>query len=108
MITSFEQIGILATRGYTGTNPGGTGPWSYWDTDGISADGKDFHSISPFMFEGVNWKHSMYSADNTYTTLTWYQGQQTNIITHVGSTANSFTGCVGIKKVIGINRKENA
>lgn len=107
-LKNFKRIKVLATRGYGGTpNPGGfAGPWSEWETDGISADGKDFHSIAPFMFEGVNWKNSMYSADNTYTTLTWYQGQQTNIITHVGSTANSYTGCVGIKTVIGIGRKQ--
>ena len=106
-LKNFKTIKVLATRGYNGTtNPGGfAGPWSEWETDGISADGKDFNSVAPFMFEGVNWKNSMYSADSTYTTLTWYQGQQTNIITNVGSTANSFTGCVGIKKIVGIGRK---
>ena len=108
-LKNFEQIGILATRGYTGTNPGGTGPWSYWDTDGISADGADFHSVAPFIFEGYNWKSSIYSADNTYTTLTWKLGiQKAMNTTAAGTTANSFTGCVGIKKIVGINRKENA
>lgn len=105
-LKNFEQIGILATRGYTGTDPGGMGPWSYWNTDGISADGADYHSVSPFIFEGYNWKNSCYSADATFTTLTWYRGGQMNILsTTAGTTANSFTGCVGIKKVIGINRK---
>lgn len=105
-LKNFEKIGVLATRGYSaGDTPGGTGPWSIWDTNGISADGQDFHSISPFMFEGYNWKNGVYSANATYTKLTWYRGISKNMgTTNAGTTASSFTGCVGIRKIVGIHR----
>lgn len=110
-LKNFKQIKVLATRGYNGdsntaNNGGFSGPWSVWETDGISAEASDYKSISPFIFEGYNWKSSTYSADATFTTLTWYRGIQKNMgSTAAGTTANSFTGCVGIKKVIGIGRK---
>ena len=108
-LKNFERIAILGTRGYAGdANPntnGGTGPWTFWECDKISADGADYHSVTPFIFEGYNWKNSCYSADSTFTTLTWYRGCQKNMIsTGGGTTANSFTGCVGIRKIVGINR----
>lgn len=108
-LKNFERIAILGTRGYnSSTNPdtnGGTGPWTFWDCDKISADGQDYHSVTPFIFEGYNWKNSCYSADPTFTTLTWYRGITKNMTsTAAGTTANSFTGCVGIRKVIGVNR----
>ena len=111
-LKNFEQIKVLATRGYNGSsNPngnGGTGPWSFWDTDGIMSDGADYHSVTPFIFEGYNWKNSCYSANNEYNLLTWYRGCQKNMISTGGGTqSSSFTDCVGIKKIVGIGRKEN-
>lgn len=108
-LKNFERIAVLGTRGYAGDSDpnknGGTGPWTFWDCDKISADGNDYHSITPFIFEGYNWKNSCYSADSSFTKLTWYRGCQKNMASNaVGTSANSFTGCVGIRKIIGINR----
>ena len=108
-LKNFERIAVLGTRGYDGESDpnknGGTGPWTFWDCDKISADGSDFHSVTPFIFEGYNWKNSCYSANSSFTTLTWYRGCQKNMASNdVATTADSFTGCVGIKKIIGINR----
>lgn len=107
----FEKIRVLATRGWPGpattdnTVGGFPGPWSEWETEGISADGRDYNAISPFIFEANNWKNSVYTANDTYTTLTWKKGIQKDMTsTAAGSTANSFTACVGIKKIIGVNR----
>ena len=107
----FEKIRVLASRGWPGpatvdnTVGGFPGPWSEWETDGISADGRDYNAISPFIFEANNWKNSVYTANDTYTTLTWKKGIQKDMAsTAAGSTANSFTACVGIKKIIGVNR----
>lgn len=111
-LKNFKQIKVLATRGYNGdsntaNNGGFSGPWSVWETDGISAEANDYKSISPFIFEGYNWKNSVYSADATFTTLTWYRGIKKNMgSTAAGTTANSFTASVGIKKIVGIGRKQ--
>lgn len=112
-LKNFKTLGVLATRGYNGAaqpiNNGGGGLWCYFDTDIIFSGGLDYKAIAPYMFEGYNWKSSVYSADATYTNLTWFRGISKNMsMDGAGTIANTFTGAVGIKKVVGINRINNA
>ena len=105
-LKNFNRIKVLAARGSLYLTGGYAGPWSEWETEGISADGYDFHAVSPWMFEGVDWKNACYSANSNFTVLQWYKGVYRNMQTNVGSTAASYTDSIGIKKVIGIGRKQ--
>jgi len=109
--TNFERVMVLPTRGYPGrggVNAGGTGPWNIYETSAlVPGSNAYYYSIAPYIMEGHDWKLSVFTANEAATTLNWTYGFQRNMITGTaGTTANSFTGCVGIRKVIGINRKE--
>lgn len=106
--TNFERLKVLAVRGNIdqSTPYAYSGPYWEYDTDGIiTGTYNAYGSLTPAIFENEYWKYSVYSAQNT-TTFVWCGGGQKNILTTgEGTAANSYTGCVGIKKVIGINRK---
>ena len=106
-LKNFEHIAVLPTRGYTGTpNPGGAGPWNYFDTDQIvGGTTEPFQAVCPYIMEYINWKISQYNPNADCTVLTWNRGFQKNMQDNGFFTADSFTACVGIQKVIGINRK---
>lgn len=105
-LKNFERIAVLPTRGYTGTpNPGGAGPWNYFDTDQIvGGTTEPFQAVCPYIMEYINWKISQYNPNADCTVLTWNKGFQKNMQDNGFFTADSFTACVGIQKVIGINR----
>lgn len=106
--TNFEKLKVLAVRGNIDQSApyAYSGPYWEYDTDGIITDRYvAFGSLNPAIFERQFWKYSVYSAQNT-STFVWAEGGQKNIFsTAAGTSANSYTACVGIKKVIGINRK---
>ena len=106
-LKNFERIGVKPTRGYNGTpNPGGAGPWNYFDTDQIvGGTTEPFQAVCPYIMEYINWKVSQYNPNSDCTVLTWNKGFQKNMQDNRFFTASSFTDCVGIQKVIGINRK---
>lgn len=106
-LKNFERIGVKPTRGFNGTpNPGGAGPWNYFDTDQIVGGTiEPFQAVCPYIMEYLNWKISQYNPNADCTVLTWSKGFQKNMETNKYQTANDFTACVGIQKVIGINRK---
>lgn len=105
-LKNFERIAVLPTRGYNGTlNPGGTGPWNYFDTDQIVGGTiEPFQAVCPYIMEYINWKISQYNPNSDCTVLTWNKGFQKNMQSNAFYSADSFTACVGIQKVIGINR----
>lgn len=104
-LKNFERIGVKPTRGWTGTNPGGAGPWNYFDTDQIvGGTTEPFQAVCPFIMEYLNWKISQYNPNVDCTVLTWNKGFQKNMETNNLATADSFTDSVGIQKIIGINR----
>jgi hypothetical protein len=106
--TNFERLKVLAVRGNAdqSTPYSYSGPWWEYETDGIvSSKYTAFGSLTPAIFERQFWKYSVYSAANT-STFVWCEGGQKNILTtSAGTSANTYTASVGIKKVIGINRK---
>lgn len=106
-LKNFERIGVKPTRGWNRTpNPGGAGPWNYFDTDQIVGGATEpFQAICPFIMEYYNWKISQFNPNADCTVLTWSRGFQKNMETNVFSTAVNFNDSVGIQKVIGINRK---
>jgi hypothetical protein len=107
-LKNFERIKVLATRGNIDQSApyGFSGPWIEFETDGIISTAANIGAVTPFIFEGPFWKYGVYTANADFTKLTWWAGGQKQITTTAaGTTANSFTGCVGIKAVIGINRK---
>lgn len=106
-LKNFERIGVKPTRGYNGTpNPGGAGPWNYFDTDQIvGGTTEPFQAVCPYIMEYINWKISQYNPNADCTVLTWNRGFQKNMQDNGFFSADSFTACVGIQKVIGINRK---
>lgn len=105
---NFERIAIKPTRGYSGgpvAAPGGAGPWNYFDTDQIvGGTTEPFQTVCPFILEYQIWKISQYNPNADCTVLTWNRGFSRDMQNNVFVTANSFTECVGIQKVIGINR----
>ena len=105
---NFERIAIKPTRGYSGGSvsvPGGAGPWNYFDTDQIvGGTTEPFQTVCPFIMEYQNWKISQYNPNADCTVLTWNRGFSKNMQDNVFVTADSFTSCVGIQKVVGINR----
>lgn len=106
-LKNFERIKILATRGNIDQSApyGFSGPWIEFETEGIKSTAANIGSVTPFIFEGTFWKYGVYTANADFTKLTWWAGGQKQITsTAAGTTANSFTGAVGIKAVIGINR----
>lgn len=105
-LKNFERIAVKPTRGYNGTqNPGGAGPWNYFDTDQIvGGTYEPFQAVCPFIMEYIQWKISQYNPNADCTVLTWNRGFQKNMQDNSFVSANSFTECVGIQKVIGINR----
>lgn len=107
-LKNFKRIKVLATRGNIDQSApyGFSGPWVEFETDGIKSVAADIGAVTPFIFEGPFWKYGVYTANADFTKLTWYAGGQKQITTTgAGTTADSFTGCVGIKAVIGIGRK---
>ena len=106
--TNFERLKVLAVRGNADQSSpyAYSGPWWEYETDGIvSSKYVAFGSLTPAIFERQFWKYSVYSATNT-STFVWCEGGQKNILTTgAGTTADTYTASVGIKKVIGINRK---
>lgn len=107
-LKNFERIGVKPTRGWSGTNPGGTGPWNYFDTDQIVGGSTEpFQVICPYIMEYLNWKISQYNTNADCTVLTWSKGFQKNMGNNEFTTASNFTSCVGIQKIIGINRIAN-
>ena len=106
---NFERIAIKPTRGYSGgpvSVPGGAGPWNYFDTDQIvGGTTEPFQTVCPFIMEYQNWKVSQYNPNADCTVLTWNKGFSKNMQDNKFVTADSFTSCVGIQKVVGINRK---
>lgn len=105
-LKNFERIGVKPTRGWSGTpNPGGAGPWNYFDTDQIvGGTTEPFQAICPFIMEYLNWKISQFNPNADCTVLTWSKGFQKNMETNSFYKAKDFTDCVGIQKIIGINR----
>lgn len=108
-LKNFERVAVLPTRGWPGpatttNNVGGTGPYMIYETYALSAGNKDYESICPVIFEGPNWKMSKYSANDAFTQLEWSWGFQRDMTGSNVVMANSYTACVGIRKVIGINR----
>jgi len=106
--TNFERLKVLAVRGNSDqTSPYSySGPWCEYETEGITTGTyRAFGSLTPAIFERQFWKYSVYSATSE-TNFVWCEGGQKNILaTGAGTTANSFTASVGIKKIVGINRK---
>lgn len=105
-LKNFERIGVKPTRGYTGTpNPGGAGPWNYFDTDQIVGGTiEPFQAVCPYIMEYTNWKISQYNPNADCTVLTWNRGFQKNMQDNSFITSDSFTACVGIQKIVGIHR----
>lgn len=105
-LKNFERIGVKPTRGWSGTPiPGGAGPWNYFDTDQIVGGATEpFQAICPFIMENLNWKISQFNPNADCTVLTWSKGFQKNMETNSFTKAKDFTNCVGIQKIIGINR----
>lgn len=105
-LKNFERIAVKPTRGWSGTpNPGGAGPWNYFDTDQIVGGATEpFQSVCPFIMECINWKISQFIPNADCTVLTWYRGFQKNMENNRYASASNFTDCVGIQKIIGINR----
>ena len=105
-LKNFERVAVKPTRGYNGTpNPGGAGPWNYFDTDQIvGGTDEPFQAVCPFIMEYLHLKISQYNPNADCTVLTWKKGYQKNMQDNGFASANSFTACIGIQKVIGINR----
>ena len=106
---NFEYIGILPARTTsTGSNIGGSGPYLYYQSSAIVGGSTEPHyNICPFFVEYVFWKCSQYTANNDCTNLTWYKGYYTNMTAGTAQNEATFTKSVaGIRKIIGINRKE--
>ena len=105
---NFERIAVKPTRGYSGGSisvPGGAGPWNYFDTDQIvGGTTEPFQAVCPFIMEYQNWKISQFNPNADCTVLTWNRGFSKNMESNAYTIAKSFTACVGIQKVIGINR----
>lgn len=106
-LKNFERIAVKPTRGWSGTpNPGGAGPWNYFDTDQIvGGTTEPFQAVCPYIMEYYNWKISQYNPNADCTVLTWSRGFQKNMENDRYITATNFIECVGIQKIIGINRK---
>lgn len=111
-LKNFQRIKVLATRAYSADNNTDrySGPWCEFDCDGIANTTASWGAVTPAIYEAENWKYSVFTANSTFTELNWYKGGYVNIQTlgH-GDGSNWIDGkSVGIKAVIGINRKENA
>lgn len=111
-LKNFQRIKVLATRAYSADNNTDrySGPWCEFDCDGIANTTASWGSITPAIYEAENWKYSVFTANSTFTELNWYKGGYLNVqdLSH-GNGSNWIDGkSVGIKAVIGINRKENA
>lgn len=107
-LKNFERIKILATRGNIDQSApyGFSGPWIEFETEGIRNTAANVGAVTPFIFEGPFWKYGVYTANEDFTKITWWAGGQKKITsTEEGTTADSFTAAVGIKAVLGINRK---
>jgi hypothetical protein len=108
-LKNFKRIKVLATRAYTGD--GNTdrysGPWSEFECDGIANTTAAWGAVTPAIYEGPFWKFSTFTANSTFTTLTWFEGgfiKVTNPSDYGASTAWNDGKSCGIKAVIGINR----
>lgn len=112
-LKNFKRIKVLATRAYSGDNNTDkySGPWCEFECDGISNTTAAWGAVTPAIYEGPYWKYSTFTANSTFNHLTWYQGGYIKITnpTDYAEGSNWIDGkSVGIKAVIGINRKENA
>ena len=101
-IKNFEKIAVLPAR-YENDNFTGTGPYMYYNTENLSGGGAAMNSICPMIFEYAFWKITRYSANDSLTNFNAVTGYQVDMTTH---TYYSNQPCyVGIKQIIGINRK---
>lgn len=102
-IKNFERIAVLPAR-YENDALTGTGPYMYYNTENLSGGGAPMNSICPMIFEYAFWKITRYSADDSLTNFNAVTGYQVDMTTH---TYYSNQPCyVGVKQIIGINRKE--
>ena len=109
-LKNFQRIKVLATRAYSADNNTNrfSGPWCEFDCDGIANTTASWGAVTPAIYEAENWKYSVFTANSTFTELNWYKGGYINVqdLSH-GNGSNWIDGkSVGIKAVIGINRKE--
>lgn len=108
-LKNFKRIKVLATRAYTadGNTPNYSGPWSEFECEGIANTTAAWGAVTPVIYEVPYWKFSTFTANSTFTTLTWYEGGYIKVTNPnergTGSTWNDGKSC-GIKEVIGINR----
>lgn len=108
-LKNFQRIKVLATRAYSADNNTDryAGPWCEFDCDGIANTTASWGSVTPAIYEAENWKYSVFTANSTFTELKWYKGGYINVQDlGRGNGSNWIDGkSVGIKAVIGINRK---
>lgn len=109
-LKNFERIKVLATRAFSadGNTDKYSGPWCEFDCAGIASTTASWGAVTPAIYEGPYWKYSTYTANATFTQLNWSQGgyiKVTNPSDYAEATSWIDGKAVGIKAVIGINRK---
>lgn len=102
-VKNFEKIAVLPSR-FVSNLGGGTGPYQYYETKWLTTGADTVNTIEPMILEYLFWKISKYSANNDFTQFVWNGGFEVQQDTH--TYRNTSTCNVGIKKIVGINRKE--